>query len=145
MELLSYDFKQKNDWTCGPAVARILLDYHGTQMTIQDIVKQLGTTRQGTTNKEFLRILKKNDIPYTARENASLDTLFRLVKQHWVAVAYWIPFHQVSHYSIVKKMTRDRIYFHDTWYGGTHSYSLDHFQKNWWDEEATGWLCAVRK
>ncbi len=145
MELLHYSFKQKNDWTCGPAVARILLDYHGTQMDIEDIVKELRTTRQGTSNTDFLRLLRRKHIPHIVRDNTRLDTLARLARNHWVAVAYWIPFHKVSHYSIVKKIDRRRIYFHDTWYGANHSYTHEHFLKNWWDEEAARWLCAIPK
>lgn len=146
MRLLSYDYKQKNDWTCGPAVARILLRYYDTAMGIEEIVKKLqATARRGTGNVNLLRLLRKNGVVFRVRENAAPKDIKKYLKNHWVVVAYWIPSHKESHYSIVKKITTKRIYFHDTWFGTNHSYSLDYFLKNWWDEEAIRWLLAVNK
>ncbi len=146
MSLLRYDYKQKNDWTCGPAVARILLHYYDAIMDIDEIVKKLRTTpRRGTGNINLLRLLRKNGVKFKVKENATAKDLKKNIKNYWLVVAYWIPLHKESHYSIVKKVTAKRIYFHDTWFGTNHSYSMDYFLKNWWDEEATRWLLAVRK
>lgn len=146
MRLLSYDYKQKNDWTCGPAVARILLHYYDTVMDIEEIIKELRTTPcRGTGNINLLRLLRKNGVVFRVKENAAAKDIKKYLKNHCVVVAYWIPSHKESHYSIVKKITAKRIYFHDTWFGTNHSYSLDYFLKNWCDEEAARWLLAVRK
>ena len=145
MRLLSYSYKQPNGWTCGPAVARILLHYYDTKMDIGKIVKELRTTKAGTGNTHMLRLLSKNRVPFRVKERATLSDIRRYLNNHWVVVAYWIPSHRESHYSIVKKITAKRIFFHDTWFGTNHSYSLPYFLKNWWDEEATRWLLAVYK
>ena len=143
--LLQYDYKQKNDWTCGPAVARILLHYYDARMNFKDVVKALKTTRSGTANKYLIGLLKKNGVPHRVKEFAALADIKRYLKNHWVVVAFWIPSGKEGHYSIVKKINSKRIYFHDTWFGTNHSYTLDYFLKNWWDPEATRWLLAVRK
>lgn len=146
MTLLRYAYKQKNDWTCGPAVARILLHYYDTKMGIGEIVKELrATPRKGTGNINLLRLLRKNGVKFQVKENAAIKNLKKYLKSHWLVVAYWIPTHKESHYSIVKKITVKRIYFHDTWFGINHSYSINYFLKNWWDEEAKRWLLAVKK
>ncbi|MBI2669564.1 MAG: hypothetical protein HYX20_00205 [Candidatus Yanofskybacteria bacterium] len=146
LTLLRYDYKQKNDWTCGPAVARILLHYYDTKMDIRKIVKELrATPRRGTGNVNLLRLLGKNGIKFRVKEHAAAKDLKKYLKNHWVVVAYWIPTHKESHYSIIKKITSKRIYFHDTWFGTNHSYALKYFVKNWWDEEAVRWLLAVKK
>ena len=143
--MLNYGYKQKNDWTCGPAVARILLHYYDARTDFKDIVKALRTSRAGTGNAHLLRLLGKNRVPFRVKEQATLSDIGRYLKNHWVVVAYWIPSHKESHYSIAKKINAKRIFFHDTWFGANHSYSIPYFLKNWWDEEATRWLLAVRK
>lgn len=143
--LLRYDYKQKNDWTCGPAVARLLLHYYNAGMNFVDIVKALRTTRAGTGNMRLLHLLSKKRVPFRVKERADLSNIRRYLKNHWVVVAYWIPSHRESHYSIVKKINAKRIFFHDTWFGTNHSYDINYFLKNWWDEEATRWLLAVKK
>ena len=143
--LLRYDYKQKNDWTCGPAVARVLLHYYDTRMDIQDVVKELKTTRNGTNNASLMRLLRRRGLKFRAKQRVRLADIKTCLKNHWVVVAYWIPSQKESHYSIVKKITAKRIYFHDTWFGSSHSYDLNYFLKNWWDQEATRWLLAVRK
>lgn len=145
MTLLTTSFKQKNDWTCGPAVARIVLDYYGLEQELSDLVRRLNTTRAGTSNRDLRRLLRWYDISYREFQDSTLTKLKKYVRSHLVIVAYWIPRHSVAHYSIVTRISKGRIYFHDTWYGSTHSYTLKYFEKNWWDPEATRWLMAIKK
>ncbi|OGN29964.1 MAG: hypothetical protein A3A33_01425 [Candidatus Yanofskybacteria bacterium RIFCSPLOWO2_01_FULL_49_25] len=145
MTLLTTDFKQKNGWTCGPAIARIVFDHYGYETEISEMVRKLNTTRAGTSNQDLLRLLRRYDIPFRVMQQARLADLRRLVRTHLVIVAYWIPRHREAHYSIVKKTDWHRIYFHDTWFGSTHSYSLPYFEKNWLDGADAHWLLAVRK
>ncbi len=145
MTLLQSNFKQKNDWTCGPAVARIILHYYGQARPLDEIIKELRTTKRGTANMNLLRLLKKYKVSYKVREHASLLTLKRYLRNHWIVVAYHIPIHNESHYSIITRMDRNRVYFHDTWFGASHSYTHEYFLKNWWDEEAVRWMLAVEK
>lgn len=145
MQLLGYAYKQRNDWTCGPAVARVILHASGVRKDIRGITKELRTTREGTGNAHFLRLLKKHNLRYFAKENATAADIKKCLKRHLVVVAYWIPAHKESHYSIVKKINSKRIYFHDTWFGSNHSYSIKYFLKNWRDNEAYRWMLAVKK
>ena len=144
MRLLTYMFKQKNAWTCGPAVARIILKHKGQEAEIRHIIKELGTTREGTANANLRRLIRRRGIEYIEKVNSSIFDLKRHSKNKIVIVAYWIPRSKVSHYSIVKRINSKRIYFHDTWYGSTHSYSIEYFMKNWHDGEAFRWMLAIK-
>lgn len=145
MALLAYTYKQKNGWTCGPAVARIILHSSGTKKSVKEIIKELRTTRQGTSNARLIRLFKKHGLRFRIKENASISDIKKCLPNNRIIVAYWIPTHKESHYSIVKKINSKRIYFHDTWFGANHSYTIDYFLKNWWDNEAFRWLLAVKK
>lgn len=145
MELLSYAFKQQNAWTCGPAIARIILSCYGHQPTIPELTKKLRTTRSGTSHNSILKLFKKRDLRFSVKENSSLGDIKKHIKTHHLIVAYYIPRNREYHYSIVKKINSKRIYFHDTWFGSSHSYSLAHFEKNWKDDEAIRWMIAIKK
>ncbi len=145
MRLLGYTYKQKNDWTCGPAVARVVLDHFGKRLPISKLVRELKASPKGTWNKDIAKLFKKHDLDFKTKERATLYDIKRYLKNHIVLVAFWIPFHKESHYSIVTKIDNKRIYFHDTWFGSKHSYTHEHFLKNWWDEEAIRWLMAIEK
>jgi predicted double-glycine peptidase len=143
MNLLATNFKQKNDWTCGPAVARIVCHYYGVEKEISHLVAELNTTKEGTSNRDLMRVLRRHGINSRVREHTSIKHLKQTLKNNIVVVAYWIPRHKEAHYSILTKIGRTRVYFHDTWYGSTHSYTINYFEKNWWDGEATRWMLAV--
>jgi predicted double-glycine peptidase len=145
MTFLSYAYKQPNSWTCGPAVVRLILRCFGRKKTIGEVIKELGIGREGTANRDLKRIFRKYDIRFMEKERATLEDIKRRIKNHIIVVAYWIPCHKEAHYSIVQKISAKRVYFHDTWFGSNHSYSIEHFLKNWWDDEATHWFLAVRR
>ncbi len=143
--LLSYKYKQPTEWTCGPAVARIVLDYHGTSKDIRQVTRELRATRAGTSNADLRRFFRSHSIPFREYTGSTTHDIRKLLRTHIILVAYWIPRHQEAHYSIVQKITRTHIFFHDTWFGSSHRYTIKYFLKNWHDEEATGWMLAVRK
>lgn len=145
MELLNYSYKQKNSWTCGPAVARIILYYFGKRTDIQQIIRQLRTSRSGTSNASVKKLFKKNGLKFVEKKTATLGDIRKRVSKNWIIVAYHIPCHKEDHYSIVKKIDSRRIYFHDTWFGSGHSYTHQYFLKNWRDGEAKRWFLAVKK
>ncbi len=145
MQLLRYTYKQKDGWSCGPAVVRTVLHAFGIQKPVRQLRKELGTTRAGTDNRGLIKVFRRHNIRFVMKENGKINDIKKHLDNHWVLVTYWIPFYQESHYSIVTKVNQQRIYFHDTWFGGNHSYSLDYFLKNWWDEDASNWFMAIKK
>ncbi|MDP3731162.1 MAG: cysteine peptidase family C39 domain-containing protein [bacterium] len=145
MRLLPFFYKQPNYWTCGPAVARLILHSFGKKKPLHEIIKDAKTTKAGTSNSGLKRVLKKHGVKFQEKRNADLADIKSKIKTHWLLVAYWIPIHKEAHYSIIKKIDSKRIYFHDTWFGSKHSYSQKYFLKNWWDGEAKKWLLTIRK
>src|SRR3989344_1151663 len=145
MQLLNYAYKQKNNWTCGPAMARVVLSYYGARTTVPLLIKKLRTTRSGTGNRQILKLFKRNNLKFSVKTNSSLSDIKKYIISHWIIVAYYIHLHKEYHYSIVKSINSKRIYFHDTWFGSNHSYSLNYFENNWKDDEATKWMLAIKQ
>lgn len=143
MQLLSYNYKQPTDWTCGPAVARIILDYYGTKKSIRQLAKELRATRYGTSNSALRRLFKNHDIKFREKHRATTEDIKKHLNSSIVLVAYWIPKHKEAHYSIVRSVTKTHIHFHDTWFGSSHKYTIPYFLKNWRDDEAERWMLSV--
>lgn len=143
--LLTYAYKQPNGWTCGPAIARLILNCYGENLTISDLTKKLRTNRSGTSHYNILKLLEKKNLRFFVRENSSISDISKYIKTHRIVVAYYIPRNREYHYSIVKTINSKRICFHDTWFGSSHSYSLNYFYKNWRDDEAIRWMLAIKK
>src|SRR3989344_3953170 len=108
MRLLPFFYKQPNYWTCGPAVARLILHLFGKKKTVHEIIKETKTTKAGTSNHGLKRVLKKHGIKFQEKQNARLSEIKSKSKTHWLLVAYWIPVHKEAHYSLVKKIDSKR-------------------------------------
>lgn len=144
MRLLKY--RQKDSWTCGPAVMKVVLAHFGINKEIEELIGELKTTKkQGTEHKNIEKLLKKYKLKFIQKKNATFEELKSALKDAPVIVDYWVPYHKESHYSLVIKINSQRIYFHDTYFGPNHSYMINYFLKNWEDQEAKGWLLAIKK
>jgi|SRR3989344_4462678 len=143
MKFLRYGFIQPSDWTCVPAATRLVLYNFGIKRTVSSIAREMGTARGGTTEFALARFLKRQNVVFTIKRGGQLELIKdRLKNGKMILVSYWIPFYKEYHIAIVKKVTAKRIYFHDTWFGASHSYSLDYFIKNWKADSC--WMLTVR-
>lgn len=146
MGLMATMFKQKDAWTCGPAVLRLILNwYFARPKSVYGIVRELKISRRGTEDRQLIAMLKRSGIKYRVKRNAALADIRRFLPNYLVVLAYWIPTHREGHYSIVKHVNHTRIYFHDTWFGSRHSYSLPYFTRRCWHEKEYRWLLLIPK
>lgn len=144
MQLLRHMYKQINSWTCGPAVARIVLHYYfGRRKSVGDIVRELKITRRGTNDRQLMRVLKKHGIKYRTKTHATVADIKRHLPRYLIVLAYWIPSHKEGHYSIVRRVDAKRIYFHDTWFGARHSYTINYFTHHCWRDDEYRWLLLI--
>lgn len=144
MKLLKYE--QKDKWSCGAACLKVALDHFGIKKEIDELIKELKTTKSsGTEHSNIIRLLKKSKLKFEVKKNGTLEDLKRSLKDSLIVVDYWLPYHKESHYSIVKRIGADRIHFHDTYFGPNHSYKIDYFLKNWKDQEGTGWFLSIKR
>ena len=139
-------FIQPNQWTCGPACAKVVLNFFGIQVTLNSLISQLRITpEKGTDHHDFIRVFRENGLHVQEFENASLEQLASVLKHDVAIVGYWIPYYKEGHYAIVKQIDSNRVYLHDTWFGPNHSYKRSYFLRNWFDEDSKRWMISVRK
>lgn len=143
--------KQETNYTCGAASMRMVLENFGIKKTEKQIVKLLGTNKvRGTWIKNFPIVAEMFKLNYVVKRNATIADLKKYFNEESVLIInYFIPADKVDHYSVLKKIDNNNIYFFDPFYGPEHKYSLSNFKRNWrsdpkWEKEKS-WFIAIKK
>jgi predicted double-glycine peptidase len=141
---------QKTQHTCGPAAMRMVLEYCGIKKSEEEIAALMHTTeKKGTPTENFSRLAKAFDLECITAEHARLQDLKFLRDQNYlVIVCYFYPTEKVDHYSIVKKIQNNHIYFWDPFFGTHHKYFLPYFRNIWRsdpnDDDKKHWFFALK-
>ena len=143
-------YKQETVWTCGASVMRMALEKCEIKKSEKQVVKILKTNKiRGTWHKDFPRVAEKYKLNYVVKRNATIDDLKYFQKKGYtIIICYYYPSEKVDHYSILKSIDSENIYFYDPWFGENHKYSLKYFNRIWksnpkYDNEKC-WFFAVK-
>ncbi|MBU2639413.1 MAG: C39 family peptidase [Nanoarchaeota archaeon] len=143
--------KQKTAYTCGAASMRMALEVCGIKKPEKEIAKALKTNKiRGTWHKHFPEFAEKHKLDYTVKRDADIDDLKGYKKRGYVIiVCYLYPPGKIDHYSVLKRIDKNYIYFWDPLFGKDHRYSLSYFKKIWrssprYDNEKS-WFFAIKK
>ncbi|MDP3882300.1 MAG: cysteine peptidase family C39 domain-containing protein [Nanoarchaeota archaeon] len=139
-------YQQEEDWSCGPAVVRMVLSSFKIKKSEAEISKTLGSNKEiGTPNKRLVDYFKDNNFSFIAEENAKINDLRRFFSDKFnIIVNYYCASEKEGHFAIVKSLDKKRIYLYDPAMGEDHSYSLKYFNKIWYGKSGEKkWLLAV--
>ena len=129
---------------------RMILASKGIKKSEKQLVKLLCTNKiRGTWHKNFSVAAKKLRLTYKVESNSSILEIKKFMKINYtVIVCYYIPWEKTDHYSVVKKIDKEHIYFYDPWFGENHKYKISHFLRVWKSysryENEKRWLFAVK-
>ena len=143
--------KQETKYTCGAAAMRMALEFCGIKKSERQVVKLLGTNKvRGTWLKSFPLAAEKYKLKYVVNSNSSIQNLKKLQKEGYtIIICYYYPPKKVDHYSVLRKIDSENIYFWDPWYGPEHKYTLRYFRRIWKAdpryEKEKGWFIAMKK
>ncbi|MBI5553220.1 MAG: C39 family peptidase [Candidatus Diapherotrites archaeon] len=143
--------RQETEYSCGAACMRMALEWAGIPKTEKQVISLLGTRFQhGTNNRDFPRVAEKYRLNYRVGRNASISDIRECLRRHYcVIVCYVYAPEKTGHYSVVKKITANKIHFRDPCLGPAHAYPLPEFRKNWRngsrEDPDQRWFFAVKK
>jgi ABC-type bacteriocin/lantibiotic exporter with double-glycine peptidase domain len=144
-------YKQESNCTCGAAVMRMALEFCDIKKSEQQIAKLLGTNNiRGTWHKSFPLAAEKFKLNYAVERNATINDLKKYQKDKYIVIVCYLYLpEKIDHYSIVKKIDEQYIYFHDPFFGVQHKYRLSYFNKIWKSlpqhDNEKSWFFAVKK
>lgn len=127
-------FRQRTDWTCGPASLRMVLAAFGERVLEERLAREARTSRRtGTRNAELVRVLRRRglDALLTCRlTRASLTALVR--EGATLVVHYRVPGDDIAHFAVVTGADARGITLHDPWLGPSARLSWRAFLPRWY-------------
>lgn len=131
-------YRQSKDYTCGPAVARMVLNHHETKLSESYLSKLLDTTKNsGTRISRLIMIFRNFGLTCKMYKNSNIGQLKLKLTNNHVIVNYYLDEWKEGHYAIVKKVTKSKIYLIDPWFGSKHYLDIEYFNDHWYNTTKT--------
>ena len=142
-------FKQEKPHTCGAAALRTVLNSSGFNLSEEEVAKMLGTNEiRGTWTKSFAKVANKLNLAYTSKDNSSIREIRELTNYYLIIVCFHTSDND-DHYTVIKNIDEQFIYFSDSWYGPDFKMSLADFERRWKCnprfEKIERWFFAIEK
>ena len=143
-------FKQKKWYTCGAACARMILASAGIKKSEQVLSKQLKINNiDGTLTKNLILLFKKYNFKTISKQNSSISELKNLLKNNYfIILLFFIEKENIDHFTIVRKITKTRIFLLDSHLGKNKKFKISQFNKIWHSdsrfEKKKKWFLALK-
>lgn len=124
-------YKQKEERSCWPACIKMILGKLGKNVSEDFLIKKLKTSHKiGTSTKNIIKFLKKENIDFTYCINWSIKKMNNYLENHIILIRYHLPKEKTDHYALYVWPKNWRVHLWDPWYGKNHTYSVDYFNKH---------------
>ena len=142
--------KQETEWTCGPAVAKMLLGAFGIKKSEKQLIKKLkANKRNGTKDHAFYDLIIEYNLAYTVKNHATLEEANKLSKKSVVIISFLPKGEKWHHYAIIKRITKNKVTLIDPYFGSEYKMPLQEFCKRWGTKtkyyKEKNWLLAVNE
>lgn len=142
-------FKQKKDWFCGPACAKMILAAAGFSFSQDAVARMLKTSPyQGTGRKALEDLFRRKAFLVKRITGASVADLRSAIdKGYFVIVNYTELEEDIGHFAVVTAVTGSHIIMHDPTHGPNYRIPLRVFIPRWHGmhtQAYTHWMLAVK-
>jgi len=132
MKLKFKIFKQTPGY-CGPACARMVLNYYGIKKSEEELAQAIGATREDGCNPwEIADGMEKIGLKSYYKKNSNLDEIKELLKKDIPVIIDWNP-SGYGHYSVVVGIEKGSIYLADPKKDDIVSMSEKDFIERWFE------------
>ena len=102
------------------------------------LTKLLDTTKDyGTRMLRMVMILRNFGLTCKVYKNSTLGQLKQKLEKNHVIVNYYLEDYREGQYAIVKKVTKNKVYLTDPWYGSKHFLESGDFVEHWHNASKT--------
>lgn len=142
-------YRQKNDYYCGPACAKMMLEADGHAYTQKDLARLLGALpSRGTVRSAFAPVFRKHGYVAVAKIHSNLHEVKKLLKEKWrVMVNYREVDENIGHYAVITDIRGGKVIMNDPWHGASYSLPISEFLKRWHGKHLkanTRWIFAAK-
>ena len=133
-------FVQKYDFDCGPASAKMVLNYYGKNESYEKIIKECGCSRkikEGAEGIDIAKYLTKMGFPHGHKMYADLEELIEFVNLGYPIIVGWFTSDGPgSHWSVTCGAGEKRLVLQDPAIGKKRYMSLEYFEEVWFSVDA---------
>ena len=127
-------FEQKKDYTCGPAVMRMVAAFFGTHYTLEQLYEIASPDPDaGTRNKDMIKVAKKLGFSVYSKNKASIKDIKKFLNKDLPVIVNFIEPRgkEEGHHSLIVGITDREIIFNDPAYGQGFSMGIAEFLSRW--------------
>lgn len=138
---------QRLEFTCGPAVARMVLAYHGISVgSVRAWWQTHANQRTGTSRHNLTQMLRSYGLRVHAHHDGTLTEIRNWLTQRVpVIVLYREPLDNEGHYAVVIGCTAQSVVLCDPYHGPQFRLSQATFRRRWLGSRASHprWMLAA--
>jgi len=142
-------YKQKTEYTCGPASLKIVLSFFGKAVSESKLSHLVGTKPKiGANRANLVRVAEQLGFMVESGYGKTLVDIKKFLKGGLPVIVNYLWHDDHGHYSIVVGMERKRIIINDTYTGKIDSYNFKDFEKVWKSGDrrfGDRWLMVIKK
>lgn len=144
-------FRQKTEYTCGPATLEMVFRFFGLKLKEKSIARIARTSKkEGTNHSGLIEAVRKEGFYCFVHEYAHLSDIQRFLEEGLpVIVHYTEPGSEIGHYAVVVGLTGKEVVMNDPWDGRGFRLKKEKFVERWTkvstDYHAHGWLMVISR
>jgi len=127
---------QEHEAYCGPAVAQMVLKRFGTELTQQEIAKELETDMVvGTSARELVSFFERRGFQVSRKNGAQWKDVEQALATSPVVIVEYLELEEdIAHYTLVSTLREDAIVLNDPLFGAEYVLPKEIFLKRWLDD-----------
>ena len=144
-------FRQKTEYTCGPATLEMVFKFFGLKLKEKSIARIAKTNeKDGTNHSGLINTARKEGFYCFVHEYAHLSDIQRFLEEGLpVIVHYTEPESEIGHYAVVVGLSKWEVILNDPWDGRGFRIGKKEFVERWTkvstDYHAHGWLMVLSR
>lgn len=130
---------QLDKYSCGAQTVYSILNYYNSSLSIDEIIKKLGVTKEdGVDTGPILNLLKEKNLKIEINDRAKLFHVKRAIRQGYPMI---ITVDDWEHWCVIYGYSKKNIYILDSRFSSfKNKWPREKFLKRWDDN----WICIVK-
>jgi predicted double-glycine peptidase len=142
------NFRQPNEWSCGPSALKIILDYFKENKDIDFLIKEIKCDETGTLHFGFTETLRKLGYEYFEKKDSKIEDIENFLKKGLPIIVDYQD-HEGGHFSVIIGMDEKRFMLSDPALDEKSKWiNKQEFEEKWWEEDEPGetvkkWMLVI--
>lgn len=126
-------FRQTTEYSCGPAVLRMVFSFYGLDLSEKELIKKLKTSKKtGTKNEMIVKVAESKGFDVYVNNESSVEEVASFVTKNIPVIVNLVgPDDNEGHFVVIKDVASDTITYADPSDGDSQKIKVIDFEKRW--------------